>query len=140
MNKPIRGGAAAAVAFAVAQAIAASAAWSAEQTEVLEEVQVTGSRITQSPGMFTPTPVTSVTSQDMESLGPNQIIDSLSALPVFRNNSNANQSLGGQNSGGSNVNLHGAGTATQVRAEAAVRRGCSCSPRSSLSCCSACTR
>ena len=37
--------------------------------------------------------------------GLNAIIDSLNALPVFRNNSNANQSLGGQNSGGANVNI-----------------------------------
>jgi outer membrane receptor protein involved in Fe transport len=111
MDKPVRGSTAAAVAFAVAQAIAASAVWAAEpaEGEVLEEVRVTGTRIAQAPGMFTPTPVTSVTTEEMESLGPNQIIDSLSALPVFRNNSNANQSLGGQNSGGANVNMHGIG-------------------------------
>src|SRR6478735_11806029 len=104
MIKPVHGRVAAAVAFAIAMS---TTAWSAE--EQLEEVQVTGSRIVLSPGMTTPTPVTSVTAEDMESLGPNQIIDSLSALPVFRNNSNANQSLGGQNSGGANVNLHGIG-------------------------------
>ncbi|MET0280365.1 MAG: TonB-dependent receptor [Steroidobacteraceae bacterium] len=96
------------VAAAVGIAIAASNAQAAEDQQ-LEEVQITGSRISLAPGMVTPTPVTSVTAQDMESLGPNQIIDSLSALPVFRNNSNANQSLGGQNSGGANVNMHGIG-------------------------------
>src|SRR5262245_32432025 len=97
------------VAAAVAIAIASSNAVQAAEEEQLEEVQVTGSRISLAPGMVTPTPVTSVTADDMESLGPNQIIDSLSALPVFRNNSNANQSLGGQNSGGANVNMHGIG-------------------------------
>ncbi len=97
------------VAAAVSIAIACSNAAYAAQAEELEEVQVTGSRITLAPGMSTPTPVTSVTAEDMDVLGPNQIIDSLNALPVFRNNSNANQALGGQNSGGSNVNLHGIG-------------------------------
>jgi len=104
MKKPELWRVAAAVALAVSLSNAARAA-----EEQLEEVQVTGSRITLAPGMVTPTPVTSITAEDMESLGPNQIIDSLNALPVFRNNSNANQSLGGQNSGGSNVNLHGIG-------------------------------
>jgi len=96
------------IAAAVALAIAGVQAGFAAE-EQLEEVQVTGSRITLAPGMTTPTPVTSVTAEDMEALGPTQIIDSLNALPVFRNNSNANQSLGGQNSGGANVNMHGIG-------------------------------
>ena len=76
MNKPERWRVAAAVAFAISMSNAVSAA-----EEQLEEVQVTGSRITLAPGMVTPTPVTSVTAEDMEALGPNQIIDSLSALP-----------------------------------------------------------
>ncbi|MFO1503153.1 MAG: TonB-dependent receptor [Steroidobacteraceae bacterium] len=98
------------IAAAVALALAGvQVGFAAEEKEQLEEIQVTGSRITLAPGMTTPTPVTSVTAEDMESLGPNQIIDSLNALPVFRNNSNANQSLGGQNSGGANVNMHGIG-------------------------------
>jgi iron complex outermembrane recepter protein len=96
------------IAAAVALALAGVQAGYAAEDQ-LEEVQVTGSRITLAPGMVTPTPVTSVTAEDMEFLGPNQIIDSLNALPVFRNNSNANQSLGGQNSGGANVNMHGIG-------------------------------
>ena len=106
MYKPELWRVAAAVAIAIASS---SAAFAAEERTELEEVQVTGSRIVGAPGMTTPTPVTSVTATDMEALGPNQIIDSLSALPVFRNNSNANQSLGGQNSGGANVNMHGIG-------------------------------
>src|SRR5690349_14918326 len=103
MNKPELWRVSAAVALALSMSNVVRAA------EELEEVQVTGSRIVLAPGMSTPTPVTSVSTAEMESLGPNQIIDSLNALPVFRNNSNANQSLGGQNSGGSNVNLHGIG-------------------------------
>ncbi len=100
----VAGSVAAAVALALASPATSFAA------DELVEVQITGSRITLAPGMTAPTPVTSVTAEDMKSLGPNQIIDSLNALPVFRNNSNANQSLGGQNSGGANVNMHGIGT------------------------------
>ena len=96
------------IAAAVAMALASAQAGFAAEEE-LEEIQVTGSRIVLAPGMSTPTPVTSITAEDMESLGPTQIIDSLSALPVFRNNSTANGSLGGQNSGGANVNMHGIG-------------------------------
>jgi outer membrane receptor protein involved in Fe transport len=102
-----KSGKAGTVAAAVALALVAPGFASA--ADELAEVQVTGSRITLAPGMTAPTPVTSVTAEDMKSLGPSQIIDSLNALPVFRNNSNANQSLGGQNSGGANVNMHGIG-------------------------------
>ena len=97
------------VASAIALALASAQVGFAADSEPLVEVQITGSRIVLAPGMNTPTPVTSVTAEDMKILGPNQIIDSLSALPVFRNNSTANGVLGGQNSGGSNANLHGIG-------------------------------
>jgi outer membrane receptor protein involved in Fe transport len=96
---------AAAVAFALASPVLA------QEEEQLTEVTVTGSRIAQAPGMFTPTPVTSVVADELRTLAPANLIESLSTLPVFSANSNQNQSLGGQNSGGSNVNLHGAGTA-----------------------------
>lgn len=97
------------VAASVALIIAASSAMAADAEGELAEVTVTGSRIALAPGMTAPSPVTSVTAQDMDTLGPNQVIDSLNALPVFYNNSNANQSLGGVNSGGANVNMHGIG-------------------------------
>lgn len=96
------------IAAAVAMALALPA-FAAEES--IQEVQITGSRITQAPGMFTPTPVTSVVADELRTLAPSNLIESLSTLPVFSANSNQNQSLGGQNSGGSNVNLHGAGTA-----------------------------
>src|SRR5689334_6417321 len=79
------------------------------QEEGLGEVTVTGSRIAQAPGMFAPTPVTSVVADELKSLAPTNLIESLSTLPVFSANTNQQQALGGQNSGGSNVNLHGAG-------------------------------
>lgn len=94
------------VAAAVAFALAAPAM---AQEEQLTEVTVTGSRIAQAPGMFTPTPVTSVVADDLKKLSPANLIESLSTLPVFSANTSQQQALGGQNSGGSNVNLHGAG-------------------------------
>jgi iron complex outermembrane receptor protein len=96
------------VATAIALALgAAGSALAAEQQ--LEEVQVTGSRILQAPGMQTPTPVTSLTIDELEAVSPGSLIDGLSQLPQFFNNATPQQALGGQNSGGSNVNLRGAG-------------------------------
>ena len=46
----------------------------------LEEVHITGSRITLSPGMYTPTPVTAVTHDELIKMAPTNVIDSLSAL------------------------------------------------------------
>src|SRR5262245_37563557 len=94
------------VAAAVALAIASSAAFAQEE---LQEVRVTGSRIVQAPGMFTPTPVTSVGSEELKTLSSANLIESLNTLPVFSGNSTQQVALGGQNSGGSNVNLHGVG-------------------------------
>lgn len=97
------------VAVAVACAISAGAVSAAEEAEELGEVVVTGSRIAQAPGMFTPTPVTSVQLDELEAMAPGSLIESLSTLPQFFGNPSPQQALGGQNSGGSNVNLRGAG-------------------------------
>jgi len=79
------------------------------QEAALEEVQVTGSRIVQAPGMFTPTPVTSVTADTLKEMSPGALSDALAQLPQFFGNTTPQSMLGGQNSGGSNVNLRGAG-------------------------------
>ena len=71
------------IAAAVALALAGVQAGFAAEGEELEEIQVTGSRILQAPGMETPTPVTSVQIEELESLSPGNLIDSLSTLPVF---------------------------------------------------------
>jgi outer membrane receptor protein involved in Fe transport len=98
---------AAAVALAIAMpALAQEAAGGGDQ---LAEVRVTGSRIVQAPGMFTPTPVTAVVADELKNLSPANLIESLNTLPVFSGNSTQQVALGGQNSGGSNVNLHGVG-------------------------------
>jgi outer membrane receptor protein involved in Fe transport len=96
------------VAAAVALAIAMPAI-AQEASDELQEVRVTGSRIVQAPGMFTPTPVTAVAAEEIKNLSPANLIESLSTLPVFAGNSSQQVALGGQNSGGSNVNLHGVG-------------------------------
>jgi iron complex outermembrane recepter protein len=97
------------IAMAVTLAIAASSGVSFAAEEELLEVTVTGSRIVQAPGMFAATPVTSVVADELKILAPGNLIESLTTLPVFSGNTSQQQALGGQNSGGSNVNLHGAG-------------------------------
>ena len=76
--------------------------------QTLDEITVTGSRISQN-GMVTPTPVTAVAAAELEKMSPGTLIDGLNQLPQFFGNTTAEQANGGQNSGGSNVNLRGAG-------------------------------
>lgn len=80
----------------------------------LQEVVVTGSRITLSPGMYTPTPVTSVTQAELVKMAPTSLIDSLSALPQFFGNNTYQQALGGQSPSGAEVNLRGANTSSGI--------------------------
>lgn len=75
----------------------------------VEEVTVTGTRLVTS-GVNTPTPVTAVTSNDLQTMAPTTLVESLSQLPVFANNLSTQQNAGGSvASGGSNLNLRGAG-------------------------------
>jgi iron complex outermembrane receptor protein len=60
----------------------------ASAQDQLEEVMVTGSRIVRS-GMQTPTPVTAVSSQELSSIDPGNLVDALSQLPQFLNNTTA---------------------------------------------------
>jgi iron complex outermembrane receptor protein len=73
-----------------------------------EEITVTGTRIVRS-GMVTPTPVTAVQASELESMSAGTLIDALIQLPPFFANQTPDQVNGGQNSGGSNLNLRGAG-------------------------------
>ena len=91
-----------------------SIASAADDQGKLEEVTVTGSRIVQSPGMFTPTPVTAVTQDELIKMAPTNVIDSLSALPQFFGNNTFQQALGGQSPSGSQVNLRGANTSLGI--------------------------
>jgi outer membrane receptor protein involved in Fe transport len=58
----------------------------AQGAPALDEIQVTGSRI-QRDGMNTPTPVTMLDSSELQSMAPTTLIDSLSQMPQFLNNS-----------------------------------------------------
>lgn len=76
----------------------------------LEEVITTGSRITQS-GMNTPTPVTMVTTDDLDLMAPGNIVEGLSQLPQFYGNSTPSAPAAFFVSPGSaNLNLRGLGT------------------------------
>jgi iron complex outermembrane recepter protein len=79
----------------------------AQNTQAVEEVTVTGTRLVTS-GTNTPTPVTSLTSVDLQKMAPTTLIESLSQLPVFDNNLGSQQAVGGSvAAGGANLNLRG---------------------------------
>jgi iron complex outermembrane receptor protein len=109
-----RSGAAGTILGAMAFALAAPGALAQTVDQGLEEVQITGSRIKLSPGMYTPTPVTSVTQDELIKMAPTSVIDSLSALPQFFGNSTYQQALGGQFPSGAEVNLRGANTSSGI--------------------------
>lgn len=75
----------------------------------LEEIQVTGSRISRST-METPTPVTTMQASELASMAPGNLIEGLSQMPQFYGNLTQEGVNGGQNAGGSNVNLRGGGS------------------------------
>ena len=79
-----------------------------EPPSALEEITVTGTRIIRS-GMVTPVPTTAVQASELQSMSAGPLFDSLVQLPPFFANQAPEQVNGGQNSGGSNLNLRGAG-------------------------------
>jgi outer membrane receptor protein involved in Fe transport len=81
----------------------------AQDEAAAERITVTGTRIIRS-GMVTPTPVTAVGSAELENMASGTMLESLTELPTFFANATPEQANGGQNSGGSNLNLRGAGT------------------------------
>ena len=93
-------------ALAVALSIGAIGAVHAQ--EVGEEIIVTGSRV-QRTTMDTPTPMTVMTGAELQNAAPANLIDGLNQMPQFFANQTPEQVNGGQNSGGSNVNLRGGG-------------------------------
>ncbi len=82
----------------------------AAQSPQLEQVTVTGSRITVLPGMSTPTPVTSVPVTELLSTQPETIVQGLAALPSL-SDSTTPQSKGGSTTfgEGSYLNLRNLG-------------------------------
>ena len=76
----------------------------------VEEIQVTGSRISRS-GMTTPTPVTVMEVSELSNMSPGQLVDSLDQLPQFLNNSRPNTAASKADSAGaSNLNMRGVGS------------------------------
>ncbi|MDY6982992.1 MAG: TonB-dependent receptor, partial [Pseudomonadota bacterium] len=84
------------------------------QAQQVEEISVTGSRITR-PGLVSQTPVTSLSQEEMDILAPTTLGDALDALPQFRGSTNLSDTqnmFGGGylgNGGQSNLNLRGVG-------------------------------
>jgi outer membrane receptor protein involved in Fe transport len=77
--------------------------------DVMEEISVSGTRIQRS-GMTTPTPVTSMTTQELRQLSPTTLMDALSQLPQFSGNQTpATVNTWTGNSGGAILNLRGIG-------------------------------
>src|SRR5690606_9263641 len=95
---------------ALATAIAGITGAAYAQEATLEEVVTTGSRIRMT-GMETPTPVTAMDASELSSMAPGNMIESLSQLPQFLNNSTPQTTLNYAGSGGaSNLNLRGIGS------------------------------
>jgi len=103
----LAGGAAAAVVIhpSLAQAQAAPAN-TAESTEILKEVVVTGSRIA-SPNLEAISPVTTVTSEDIKQTGVTRIEDLLNSLPQVVADQSSGLSM--DSNGIATVNLRGLG-------------------------------
>src|ERR1044071_4715765 len=57
------------------------------QAQQVEEISVTGSRVTR-PGLVSQTPVTSLSQEEMDILAPTTLGDALDALPQFRGSTN----------------------------------------------------
>ena len=99
------------IASAIAALLVPAAALAQDQPPQqgsLEEITITGTRIVRS-GMVTPTPVTAVQASELQNMSAGPMFDSLVQLPPFFSNQAPEQVNGGQNSGGSNLNLRGAG-------------------------------
>src|SRR5687768_4562802 len=64
-------------------------------SEELEEIQVTGTRIRNTDGMVTPTPVTAVTTEEMRNFDPSSSVsEQLDQLPQFLNTQTAQRGGG----------------------------------------------
>lgn len=105
-----------AVATAVALAISgASFAQTPKPEAPVEEVTVTGTRIQQTSGMDTPTPVAALTVGEIANMAPGQITNALTQLPQFYASSTAATFNGANNGffnspGGGSLNLRGIGS------------------------------
>ena len=96
--------------FAVSMAFGGTA-WAQQGSDpTLDEIQVTGSRI-QRTGMTTPTPVTTMTAEDLTDMAPTTLMDAMNQMPQFFNNDTPETSRGSWtgSAGQSILNLRGIG-------------------------------
>ena len=91
---------------------AVTPAVSSAEEVVIEEIVVTGSRIARPSGMDTPTPLTSVTSEEIEASGVVNLGDFLNEMPALRSTFSLNNSSRFIGTSGLNLlDLRGLGTA-----------------------------
>ncbi|HEV2703317.1 MAG TPA: TonB-dependent receptor [Steroidobacteraceae bacterium] len=100
--------------YVCAAITAAAQARAADPAGQIEEIEVTGTRI-QHVGMTTPTPVTSVTLDELTSMAPTTLIDALIELPQFYGSATTSNFNTGANGfftspGGGSLDLRGLGT------------------------------
>jgi len=102
-----------ALVVSVASAMAMSMEANAQQTQEVEEISVTGSRIRITSGMATPVPVTVMTRDELTSFNPGgTLVEQMDTLPQFFN-SGSSQRGGGilfGPAGGSYLNMRNLGT------------------------------
>jgi iron complex outermembrane receptor protein len=97
------------IAVACAMCAGVAVAQDAPAPANLEEITVTGSRITRD-GMSSPTPITAISADDMQMMAPGQLIDSLDYVPTFFLNEAPDTAASkSASAGASNVNLRGLG-------------------------------
>ena len=92
--------------------MSASTPAATEAAQTVREITVTGSRITTPNGYKAPTPVTAVSTQELEKVAPESIPQALEQLPQFSatTGTNANNNQGGIPNAGNYLNLRGLGT------------------------------
>src|SRR5262245_53892604 len=103
---------AAAIAFALSEGALAQ---TPKPEAPVDEVTVTGSRIQQTSGMDTPTPVAALTVDEIANMAPGEITNALTQLPQFYASSTASTFNGANNGffnspGGGSLNLRGIGS------------------------------
>ncbi|MBN1238558.1 MAG: TonB-dependent receptor plug domain-containing protein, partial [Gammaproteobacteria bacterium] len=96
----------------IAAIVAGGDAWAQEADEPLEEITVTGSRVRRTDGMAEPTPVTTLSPQELSAFEPGSTVaEQLDALPQFFNTGTAQR--GGAaffgDGGGSYLDMRGLG-------------------------------
>jgi iron complex outermembrane recepter protein len=99
----------------LASNLAPAAEVAQDEAPELGEVTVTGSRIRQAVGMETPTPVTSISINELQTMAPASISEAMTQLPQFFNSQTA-ENFGSpsnnffQSAGGGALNLRNIGT------------------------------